>query len=125
MTKFKTGDVVKRPEGFVVGIVIAVYEKPNHSGSSRQLLKVRWSTGHIGYLASQQVVLTSILFSVKQPMPKPPECREPENHEQDWDAMEFVCRGCGRFVCGWCEGGSDDMPDHCDKCWAKAHPKGV
>lgn len=32
----------------------------------------------------------------------------------------FRCRGCNRYLpssfgCG------DDMPDHCDDCWAKSH----
>jgi len=32
----------------------------------------------------------------------------------------YVCRGCKRRV-PWCFGAADDMPDHCDDCWAKAH----
>ena len=29
------------------------------------------------------------------------------------------CSGCGR-VRPHCDGGSDDMPEHCDRCWAVA-----
>lgn len=50
-----------------------------------------------------------------------PECLEPEDHRRDWPKMAFVCKGCKRYVCGWCEGGSDDLPNHCDKCWADTY----
>lgn len=33
----------------------------------------------------------------------------------------YQCAGCRRWV-GWCFGAADDMPDHCDDCWSKAHP---
>ena len=29
----------------------------------------------------------------------------------------YLCPGCQR-LCGWCFGCGDDMPDHCDDCWA-------
>lgn len=32
----------------------------------------------------------------------------------------YVCRGCKRRVPA-CFGASDDMPNHCDDCWAAAH----
>jgi len=32
----------------------------------------------------------------------------------------FRCEGCGRLV-PWSEGASDDMPEHCDDCWALEH----
>ncbi len=32
----------------------------------------------------------------------------------------FRCAGCGRRV-PWSEGAGDDMPEHCDDCWATAH----
>jgi hypothetical protein len=38
------------------------------------------------------------------------------------------CAACPRYLCPgckmwrpWCFGAGDDMPDHCDNCWAKAH----
>ncbi len=34
----------------------------------------------------------------------------------------YVCAGCARRVC-WCNGASDDMPEHCDFCWGRAHAK--
>ena len=36
----------------------------------------------------------------------------------------YICAGCRREV-GYCDGGSDDMPHHCDDCWAKAHARDV
>lgn len=36
----------------------------------------------------------------------------------------FKCAGCLKFF-GWCVGAADDMPDHCDDCWSKAHPAPV
>jgi hypothetical protein len=32
----------------------------------------------------------------------------------------YKCKGCER-VLPWSFGASDDMPDHCDDCWAKEH----
>lgn len=32
----------------------------------------------------------------------------------------FRCNGCSRLV-PWSQGCSDDMPDHCDDCWALHH----
>lgn len=32
----------------------------------------------------------------------------------------WICQGCGDAVC-YGYGASDDMPEHCDACWAKAH----
>lgn len=32
----------------------------------------------------------------------------------------YVCAGCGKTR-PWCDGAADDMPDHCDECWDKAH----
>lgn len=32
----------------------------------------------------------------------------------------YTCRGCKRRA-PWCFGASDDMPDHCDDCWAAVH----
>lgn len=37
-------------------------------------------------------------------------------------AMRFVCPGCGR-LCAPCYGASDDMPDHCTRCWQQCHVK--
>lgn len=31
--------------------------------------------------------------------------------------QRFVCIGCDRSV-PWCYGAADDMPLHCDDCWA-------
>ena len=50
-----------------------------------------------------------------------PFCHEKRSHRPDWDAMAYWCR-CGRFVCGWCEGGTDT--EDCDRCWSKANPGG-
>jgi hypothetical protein len=36
----------------------------------------------------------------------------------------YKCVGC-KLVYSWAFGASDDMPDHCDDCWAKAHAKEV
>lgn len=35
-------------------------------------------------------------------------------------AIPYVCDGCGRRR-PMCDGADDDMPDHCDRCWAEAH----
>jgi hypothetical protein len=32
----------------------------------------------------------------------------------------YRCVGCKRLV-PWCFGAADDMPSHCDNCWAEAH----
>lgn len=32
----------------------------------------------------------------------------------------YRCEGCDRLV-PWSNGAADDMPDHCDDCWAQAH----
>lgn len=32
----------------------------------------------------------------------------------------YLCAGCGRWR-PWSDGAADDMPDHCDRCWALAH----
>jgi hypothetical protein len=34
----------------------------------------------------------------------------------------FRCAGCKRWR-SWGLGAADDMPGHCDDCWAKAHGK--
>lgn len=36
----------------------------------------------------------------------------------------YRCRGCRRYVCA-CNGAADDMPLHCDDCWAKAQARGL
>lgn len=36
------------------------------------------------------------------------------------DCWVYRCPGCWR-IRPWCFGAADDMPDHCDDCWAKAH----
>lgn len=38
------------------------------------------------------------------------------------DQSVYHCKGCDRWV-PWCYGGADDLPDHCDDCWAEAHEK--
>lgn len=36
----------------------------------------------------------------------------------------FKCRGCKRDVpADTTNGCDDDMPNHCDDCWGKAHPE--
>jgi len=42
---------------------------------------------------------------------------------QDKSSKRYTCRGCDRSV-PWCFGASDNMPFHCDDCWAldDAHP---
>ena len=37
-------------------------------------------------------------------------------------SLVFLCPGCNRY-CAPCFGCADDMPDHCDDCWVKAHPE--
>lgn len=32
----------------------------------------------------------------------------------------YRCSGCDRWR-PWCDGCGDDMPEHCDRCWAEAH----
>lgn len=32
----------------------------------------------------------------------------------------YKCVGCNRWV-PWSNGAADDMPNHCDDCWSKAH----
>lgn len=32
----------------------------------------------------------------------------------------YLCAGCSRWV-SWDLGAADDMPQHCDDCWALAH----
>ncbi len=32
----------------------------------------------------------------------------------------FRCGRCGQEV-GWCQGAHDDMPDDCNRCWAREH----
>lgn len=32
----------------------------------------------------------------------------------------FLCAGCVEWV-SWDLGAADDMPEHCDRCWATAH----
>lgn len=32
----------------------------------------------------------------------------------------YCCASCQRWV-PWCYGSADDMPEHCDGCWAAAH----
>lgn len=38
------------------------------------------------------------------------------------DRSVYLCKGCSRWV-PWCYGGADDLPEHCDDCWAEAHEK--
>lgn len=42
---------------------------------------------------------------------------------QDKPSKRYTCEGCDRSV-PWCFGASDNMPMHCDDCWAldDAHP---
>jgi len=35
--------------------------------------------------------------------------------------MDVECHGCKHHI-PWSRG-SDDLPQHCDDCWAKAHPE--
>lgn len=40
----------------------------------------------------------------------------------------FVCPNvehAGRRKTPYCNGAHDDLPDHCDTCWALAHPESV
>lgn len=54
--------------------------------------------------------------------PVPCTCRGSicRNTAGDKVARVFRCAGCKRFV-PWCFGAADDLPDHCDDCWAKRH----
>lgn len=36
---------------------------------------------------------------------------------QDIPGKRYTCRGCDRSVL-WCFGASDNLPFHCDDCWA-------
>lgn len=36
----------------------------------------------------------------------------------------FMCHGCKQKT-PWSKGCDDEMPHHCDDCWAKAHPPAV
>jgi hypothetical protein len=38
----------------------------------------------------------------------------------DASAEMWRCKGCFRLICDGF-GAADDMPDHCDDCWALAH----
>jgi len=32
----------------------------------------------------------------------------------------YICKGCRRRCCN-CNGAADEMPLHCDDCWAEEH----
>lgn len=36
---------------------------------------------------------------------------------EDRPGKRYVCKGCDRSVL-WCFGGDDNLPFHCDDCWA-------
>lgn len=40
--------------------------------------------------------------------------------QEDETNRTYVCAGCLKRV-PWSNGAADDMPYHCDECWAKAH----
>lgn len=42
----------------------------------------------------------------------------------DKPGKRYVCAGCDRAVL-WCFGASDDMPLHCDDCWALNHAQPI
>jgi len=45
-----------------------------------------------------------------------PACSNLAVHQKDdFFAMAFHCEACSRYVCGWCEGGSEDQL--CDNCF--------
>jgi hypothetical protein len=55
--------------------------------------------------------------------------RTKEVHPCNGDAgcercRRYKCAGCQRWR-PWSDGAADDMPDHCDACWAKAHTETV
>ncbi len=43
-----------------------------------------------------------------------------ENYNSSCVECVYTCVGCQQ-VTPWENGASDDMPDHCDECWGKAH----
>lgn len=43
-----------------------------------------------------------------------------QNRPGESVVRRFRCAGCLRLV-PWCFGSADDMPLHCDDCWAKEH----
>lgn len=43
-----------------------------------------------------------------------------QNKAGDPAVRRFRCVGCRRLV-PWCFGAADDMPLHCDDCWAEMH----
>lgn len=36
------------------------------------------------------------------------------------ESCVYTCAGCG-LITPYESGAADDMPDHCDTCWANAH----
>lgn len=49
------------------------------------------------------------------------ECESPNHKPHKVPAKSvYRCAGCGLVVCP-ADGAADDMPDHCDSCWVKAH----
>jgi len=36
------------------------------------------------------------------------------------ETESYRCKRCRRRCC-WCFGAADDLPDHCDDCWAKVN----
>ena len=47
-------------------------------------------------------------------------CRTDRRGEGCETCRLFCCAGCEQWV-PWSKGADDDMPGHCDDCWAKAH----
>ena len=53
-------------------------------------------------------------------MTKPFSCPRTRTHPEGMPQLPFRCRGCKRRRCGWCQGADDNLPFHCNDCWAKA-----
>lgn len=47
------------------------------------------------------------------------ERREGRALTEDGEVFFFHCPGCEKVFCHICEGGADDMPEHCDTCWCE------
>lgn len=51
-----------------------------------------------------------------------PDCNRHAVRSECVRCERFRCAGCHRWF-SWDFGAADDMPEHCDHCWAEAHPE--
>jgi hypothetical protein len=65
--------------------------------------------------------LRALLWRIRHALFGDPCCEQPRAHTVDWPVMAYHCGACRAWVCGWCSGAADDLPDLCDDCWCELH----